>query len=86
MIKPTEKVLRAMLALQGDDNFATITEWLSEQAVRSAVDASIQKDEVMMRWAQGEYQAIVELKKTIRDARTHLSLIEKSADRSRGVQ
>lgn len=85
MIKPTEKALRAMIALQGDDNFFVITEWLAEQAVRSAVDASIQRDETMMRWAQGEYQTVMELKKVIRDARTYLSILEKAADRARNT-
>jgi len=84
MIRPSDKALRAMIALEDDNAFKDLVDWLSEQSVLSALDSIMVKDEIPMRWTQGEAQAFIELKKVIKDARKLITLRETARERPNG--
>ena len=49
MIRPTDKVLRALAALEGDQNFQTILGWISDsrETERDAVELAHDGDRAM---------------------------------------
>lgn len=61
LAKPTNQVLAALTALQGNPNFETVRAWLEQSRQALYVESCETKDEVLSRWKQGAAQAVNEL-------------------------
>lgn len=61
LAKPTNQVLAALTALQGNPNFETVRAWLEQSRQDLYVESCETKDEVLSRWKQGAAQAVNEL-------------------------
>ena len=58
LVKPSQQVLSALAALEGNTNFQTILTWLEQSRQDLYATSSITKDEVSCRWQQGAAQAV----------------------------
>lgn len=74
MLKPNESVLRALVALDGDQNFGVVKEWIDEsykQMAALVVMDAISPDS-KYRVNQGKALNCYEIKRTIQEARAKL--------------
>lgn len=58
LAKPSNQVLSALASLQGDQNFATVRDWLCQSLDDLYANGASAKDDVIVRWHQGAAQAV----------------------------
>lgn len=66
--KPSNQVISALAALNGNPNFETVRSWLQESLQSLYSDSCHTKDEVLSRWQQGAAQTVDEFLKKSTEA------------------
>lgn len=62
------KVLKAIINLKNNDDWKIILEWLETERIKALEDSSMQVQEVLSRWAQGQAWVLKVILNTIKDA------------------
>jgi hypothetical protein len=83
LVQPNDQVLKSIAYMGADPNFKTFTEWIA------ACHASMRKlvptvrDEIDLRWAQGQCQALLLISKALTQAHEELEkrMLEREKDR-----
>jgi len=70
--RPSERVLSALASLEGHADFDVVMQWLRESREDHASNGMYAKDEVLVRWSQGAFQALDGFISTAESARKNL--------------
>lgn len=58
MRRPPQKVISALASLQGNPSFETLREWIVEEREDLVQSLTNTKEETLLRWSQGQKQAL----------------------------
>lgn len=72
MIAPNERLLRALVNLEGNHDFSTVLDWISESYKERLAENTDLVDEIRLRWGQGRAQELNEVLQTVKGARNWL--------------
>lgn len=68
MRKLPNKVVSALASLQGNPHFEVLREWIAEEREDLSVELTNTKDDVLLRWSQGQKQALDHLHDYMKEA------------------
>lgn len=77
MIKPDEKIIRAILNLHGDVSWMCIIEWISNSLINQSVDNNKNSGEMSIK-GQGRNLELIDLLNHIKKAPEYLKNLKKS--------
>lgn len=72
MARPDQRVLSALASLEGNPDFEVVMQWLRQSREDQVNAGMYDKDDVLVRWSQGAYQALDSLISTAEAARKNL--------------
>ena len=76
MIKPDERVLKAILSLESNDDFKVVKGWMEARLTKTALDSCLTPTEPMRTWKQGRVQELAEILKEMKEARDNLNKVK----------
>ncbi len=79
LLNPPENVLKAAIAISGDQNFDLILSWISGCYAGTVHRLPACKDDTDLRWMQGQAQALLLIKKALSSPRETLLAREEKA-------
>jgi len=72
LMRPDDQVLKSVIYLESDLNFKIFTNWLGGCYAAGVNRSSAIKDEVELRWNQGQCQALLLINKALTQAHEEL--------------
>lgn len=70
MVGIDERLVSAIISLEGNKDFVTVVEWLSDNLNEEELNNRTIKDEVFLRWGQGHVQILSDTLSTIINSRS----------------
>lgn len=82
MIRPTEKINRAILALDGNPNWEEIKKWFNDSYLKLSIDhiQDMISSEAKYRVLQGQVKNLLLIRSYIANAKNSLTMSEKEKD------
>lgn len=69
MVDANERVIQAILSLEGNKDFITFVEWLSDNLNDEELTNRVMKDDTLLRWGQGRVQCLASVLDTVINSR-----------------
>lgn len=82
MLPPSEKTLRALINLRGNQDFESVLEWMTDSYKARLDDNTEVGPEMHLRWGQGRAQQLRDFLSTVSNARHLLDLKQKQSNRN----
>lgn len=85
MLKPDEKILKAINNIQQYPDWKIIREWIDKSTFDILKSSAMAENDVVSRWYQGKAQILLDIQSYFDNARKSLDRMDKAKEQRSGI-
>lgn len=85
MVKPDERILKALNNIQQYPDWKIIREWIDSSVIGVLKSSAMSENDVISRWYQGKAQILIDIQSHFDNARKALDRLDKAKEQTPGI-